>query len=96
MIPLSAASNYVESSGNPTQEFIEAGFRIAEVLGMSVDRKTIYRLYDAVCEFMPDLIDAPPWQVILDRQGANETPNAQVIVKDGMGRKVHEGLTVVH
>jgi len=95
-IPLSAAANYVQANGSPTPEFIAAGFKIADTLGMSKDRKTVFKLLDAVVEFMPDLVDAPPWQVVLGRQGAQEEPNALITVKDGMGRKIHEGSTVVH
>jgi hypothetical protein len=96
IIPLPAAAKYMNSDGSPTEDFVASAFRIAVTLGLEPTRSELRRIVDAVADFMPELVAAPPWEVIESRlRAAPEEPNADVTIRDGMGRKIHGGRVLV-
>ena len=51
---------------------------------------------DAILDWMPDLVTAPPWDVIEAKlEGRAKEPNAEVVLRDGMGRPAVTGVTTV-
>jgi hypothetical protein len=64
VIPESTAHQWVSSGkqGGPSAHAIHESARIARMLGLTVDRRTVFRIVEAVLDCIPDLLDMPPWQ----------------------------------
>lgn len=59
----SAAHLYVSSGkqGGPSSYCVQQSAAIAELLGLTADRRTCFRICELILDCIPDLLQMPPW-----------------------------------
>jgi hypothetical protein len=62
IVPQANAWAYVGRDGNPTSHLFAAAFKAAVQLGFHPDKSTVFRIMDAICEGMGDLVKMPSEQ----------------------------------
>jgi hypothetical protein len=62
IVPQANAWAYVSRNGQPTSHLFAAAFKAAVQLGFHPDKSTVFRIMDAICEAMADLIKMPSEQ----------------------------------
>lgn len=73
-ICLSAAHQYANSDGYPTQYALHQAVRGAKIMGFFPDKATCIRIVDAIIDGIPDLVEMPPIN-----PGYNEQKHREVI-----------------
>lgn len=68
IIMLGASWKYVDTEGGDTYSsyMVEATVRIADMLKLSQDSKSRFRIADAIMENIEDLINMAPWALVAD------------------------------
>jgi len=69
VLPLSVAHEYVRPDGYPTREMVVRCAKAAAVMGFGIERFTIRRIADIICDGIEDLVKMPPLPRTLRKTG---------------------------